>query len=74
MGETLDARSNERPAAPLDGSMQQSNSDWSSKPMAAWMAGHDAALESVKSKLIEYGGDADGNIPLQVVFDAINAS
>lgn len=52
----------------------ESNSDWGSQPMRAWMAGHEAALESVKAKVIEYGGDADGNIPLQVVFDAINAS
>ena len=33
--------------------------------------GFDAALDRTRRRLIEYGGDEDGNIPLQVVFDAL---
>lgn len=53
---------------------EDDRAEWDAKPMTAWMAGYRAALESVKAKVIEYGADGNGNIPIRVVFEAINAS
>lgn len=36
-----------------------------------WIEGFDSAISHIRARLIEYGGDGDGNIPLQVVFDIL---
>ena len=48
--------------------MGQQDIEWRTRP---WLEGFDAAVAHIKQRLIEYGGDKDGNIPLQVVFDII---
>lgn len=37
-----------------------------------WHRGFDAALDRTRHRIVEYGGDTNGNIPLQVVLDALN--
>ena len=43
--------------------------DWRTR---TWLEGFEAAVKQAKAHLIAYGGDGNGNISLQVVFDILN--
>ena len=46
----------------------ESESIWGDE---SFHSGFDAALDRTRRRIVEYGGDGDGNIPVQVVLDAL---